>query len=89
MSDGRVIIWTLDPAMWMRRACRRANRDFNQPVQGWTGPPLEPCSMLLKSTPSDEHAPDSEPDELPMPLPDNVATTTVAVFHPFTAYPSP
>jgi WD40 repeat protein len=74
-EDGRIMIWTLDPAVWKRRACRRANRDLTEEIPGWSGEPLVPCSALLKNAPSDEHRPDAERDLNAAPrIPDNVAS---------------
>jgi WD40 repeat protein len=73
-EDGRVMIWTLDPAFWMRRACRRANRDATATIAGWSGEPLVPCSAILKNAPSDEQKPDVRPPRDAAPrIPDNVA----------------
>ncbi len=61
-EDGRVMIWHLEPAFWMRRACRRANRDAEE-IPEWTGDALVPCSILLKDAPPDIRKPDVERDE--------------------------
>jgi WD40 repeat protein len=73
-EDGRIMLWRLDPALWMRRACRRANRDLTDPIPGWNGSPLLPCSALLKNAPSDDRKPDAEREEgRPPRIPSNVA----------------
>lgn len=88
-EDGRIMLWTLDPAVWMRRACRRANRDLTEPIPGWSGTPLVPCSALLLHAPSDEHSPDAgrEPREGPR-IPDNVADGLPPAIHPSIIPPS-
>jgi WD40 repeat protein len=78
-EQGRIMIWTLDRPVWLRRACRRANRDLTTPIAGWTGKPLEPCSALLLNAPSDEHKPDVQPDEdKTLRIPPNVAANSDA-----------
>ncbi len=66
-EDGRIMIWRLDPAYWLRAACRRANRDLDSSVAGWTGAPLLPCSQLLLNAPPDTRRPDVEQDEDAVP----------------------
>jgi len=39
-DDGRVVLWNLDPQWWMRRTCRRANRNI-APCNALSGPPAE------------------------------------------------
>jgi hypothetical protein len=73
-EDGRIMLWMLDPAIWMRRACRRANRDLTDPIPGWSGSPLLPCSALLKNAPADDRKPDAGREEgRPPRIPSNVA----------------
>lgn len=40
LSDGRVMLWNLDPQWWMRRACRRANSGAG-PCASVGGPPAD------------------------------------------------
>ncbi|MGZ8781855.1 MAG: WD40 repeat domain-containing protein, partial [Thermoanaerobaculia bacterium] len=76
-EDGRVMLWQLEPSFWMRRACRRANRDLAEEIPEWTGAPLVPCSRLLKDAPSDTRKPDVEPDDNEGPrIPINMAVLT-------------
>jgi WD40 repeat protein len=69
-SDGRVLIWDLDEESWARRACRRANRDLSENLEGV---PSGLCKRLLQNVNPEAPGLRLESDPDPGFLPDNVA----------------